>query len=155
MRQFPPPPSFSHGIADKWVEFLRSFRLIRWELLFPPLRGHSEVALNWLLAGGRQTTNVFQQRVCAPGPWCLHITLEAWQLTVGCGWEPCWWTGHDTYWHPLCPLHSLGEGNAGSFLGCYLQKPSALFMEALCVLFGLKYCKWFPKSNFGLMKVGG
>lgn len=94
MRQFPPPPSFSRGMADTLDEFLRGFRLIRWELQLPPLHAHTEVALNWLLAGGRQTTNLFQRRVCAQRPWCLHITSEARQLTVGCGWEPWWWTGH-------------------------------------------------------------
>lgn len=81
-------------MADKRDEFLRGFRLIRWELPLPPLHTHSKVALNWLLAGGRQTTNLFQRCVCAQRPWCLHITSEARQLTVGCGREPWWWTGH-------------------------------------------------------------
>lgn len=118
MRQFPPPPSFSQGRADKQDEFLRGSRLIRWELLLPPLHAHSEVALNWLLAGGRQTANLFQRRVCAQRPWCLHITSEARQLTVGCGWEPWWWTGHRCIpaSTPLPSSHA-GRGECWEFSG--------------------------------------
>lgn len=97
------------GITDKGDEFLRSFRLP-----LPPLHTHSEVALNWLLAGGRQTTNLFQRRVCARRLWCLHITSEARRLTVGCGWEPWWWTGHRCI-QASTPLPSSHAGRGESW----------------------------------------
>lgn len=83
MRQFPPPSSSSQEIADEWDKFLRGFRLIRWELPLPPLHAHSEVALNWLLAGGRQTTNLFQRRVCAL--WPVVFTHHLRGTTAYCG----------------------------------------------------------------------
>lgn len=137
MRQFPPPPSFGRGMADTLDEFLRGCRLIRWELQLPPLHAHTEVALNWLLAGGRQTTNLFQRRVCAQRPWCLHITSEARQLTVGCGWEPWWWTGHRCMpaSTPLPSSHAE-RGECWEF---------SLLLPTAPALLGFKCSKWFSK----------
>lgn len=139
MRQFPPPSSSSQGIAEEWDEFLRGFRLIR--------SHHFTPTAKWLLTGYWQED--VKQQIYSSGVFVLcgrgvytspqrHDSL-LWAVAGSHGGGQ----GTDTYWHPPhCPLHTQGEGNAGSFL-----LNSSAPVEALSVSFSFKCSKWFPKSE--------
>lgn len=148
MRQFPPPPSVSQGIADQADEFLRGFRLIRRELLLPPLQAHSEVALNWIYWQGDVKQQMYSSVVFVLRGSGVYTSPQS--HTACCG----LWLGamvvdraqmHAGIQSTQRPSSHAGREECWEFSLAYSNLTP---LDGLPALFGFKCSKRFPKSKF-------